>query len=592
MRRAYAVQLHLHGSMSEGPASHLAHDHLAAETGAVDLIWWTDHDFRVANFAKLQRNALDSLAAVMEIPNRSGNAERPVEQVPLTWERVDVGGYPGASPTAGEGDLAVSPAAPAGGGGALRIALPPAEAGARLCRFELKAGAHYESFPLLTRPVVSLAVCPEDGPGEPAALVRLVLSQQPPDLGQPSLTYVAGDRAVFERVARGAAGSDGRPGADLVAVAAADGRRALIAGDAAFVHCPAEVGTWQRLALDPAADVERLGLRGGLDNALHRLQLGVASGGAGGGAGFAELEVAPGLAGPAVLDEQRALLARLPTRVKHLVGLEISYYGRHFNAFGSGVPIPDYAALLPQALTPEMVVEHIHRHGGLACLNHPPRVDVEGTAKLLAERRLFGADLIEVAHAGAGLSERLQLWDRLAGQGLVVTGLGVSDAHSAAAGWRATGRQPVHWVTHIWADSLAEGDLLAGLRRGQAFFADPAAFRGTIDLEGPLATSMGDVVVTSRPPRLVARLTGLQPGDLIAWLCNGRLVNATIADGDALAVEWQSPARVEGLQAIRVQVHRPAQVNHPNGGLVACSNPLYLAERPPETTHRVLTAER
>jgi predicted metal-dependent phosphoesterase TrpH len=125
--------------------------------------------------------------------------------------------------------------------------------------------------------------------------------------------------------------------------------------------------------------------------------------------------------------------------VRHHVGLEVSYYGRHITGFGVDVPIPDYAGLLPNGLSSEEVVSHIHRHGGLACLAHPPRTDLDGTADALAERRLFGADLMEVAHGGAGLVDRLQLWDRLAARGVIVTGIGVSDAHSAKAGWTAAG---------------------------------------------------------------------------------------------------------------------------------------------------------
>ena len=45
----YGVQLHLHGSMSEGAGSMEGHNLAAAELGgAVDVIWWTDHDWRIA----------------------------------------------------------------------------------------------------------------------------------------------------------------------------------------------------------------------------------------------------------------------------------------------------------------------------------------------------------------------------------------------------------------------------------------------------------------------------------------------------------------------------------------------------------------
>jgi hypothetical protein len=276
------------------------------------------------------------------------------------------------------------------------------------------------------------------------------------------------------------------------------------------------------------------------------------------------------------------------------VGLEISYYGRHVTGFGSGVPIPDYEALLPDGLSSEAVVAHIHRHGGLACLCHPPRTDPEGTAALLAERRLFGADMMEVAHAAAGLPERLRLWDALARRGLVVTGTGVSDAHSARVGWRATETRPVSWVTRIWAESPAEADLLGGLRRGHVFFADPAEFRGEIELGAPGGVEMGDVAVLphgAAAPELEARVTGLRPGDLVAWLCNGALVRAAAVTGETLIDGWRPavPVPAAGLLAVRLQVIRPARATTAHEGIIACSNPVYLAlaSAPPETGHRI-----
>jgi hypothetical protein len=365
------------------------------------------------------------------------------------------------------------------------------------------------------------------------------------------------------------------------------------------IALPWKSGEWNEYTFDLAADVERLRLAGGLDNSLHKVLIGLRrspSGSSGDASGhapvvayFDSLEIAPRVKGTAVLDLHRELLAQLPTRVQHLVGIEVSYYGRHINAFGSRVPIPDYQGLLPKALTSAEVVDHIHRHGGLACLNHPPRVDVDTTAAMLAEQGVFGADLMEVAHGIQGLDDRLRLWDRLAQLGRIVTGVGVSDAHTAKQGWRERPGQPVRWVTRIWAESLSEEELLAGLRLGRVFFADPAAFRGTIQLTGPSGAAMGDVLAlaSAQAPALAVRCEGLQPGDLVAWLCNGHLVYAGSAMGETYEAEWQSSVPVNGLQALRVQIHRPRLAGNRWGGIVACSNPLYLApaERAPETTH-------
>src|SRR4051812_26127850 len=47
--RPWSVQLHVHGSFSEGVASIDSHSWEAEGVGA-DVIWWSDHDFRIASF--------------------------------------------------------------------------------------------------------------------------------------------------------------------------------------------------------------------------------------------------------------------------------------------------------------------------------------------------------------------------------------------------------------------------------------------------------------------------------------------------------------------------------------------------------------
>ncbi|HEV2126441.1 MAG TPA: hypothetical protein VGW38_27090, partial [Chloroflexota bacterium] len=452
--------------------------------------------------------------------------------------------------------------------GSLRLSLPPTTTtDERDCLYELRMGAHYETFPLLTRPVIRLAVFPEHGVGAGGqVLVRFTLGEQPPDLVNSRLTYVLRDTPAGAELP-----SHHGPAETIVSL-------------------PCRLGEWNEYVLDLAADVQRLGVRGGLDNSLHRLQLGVVSQGEAVAAHFGHLEVSVAHKGSEVLDLHRQLLSSLPVRVQHYVGLEVSYYGRHITGFGSSVPIPDYEALLPNGLTSEQVVEHIHRHGGLASLCHPPRANAEETAAQLAERRIFGVDMMEVAHGFAGLNERLQLWDRLARHGLIVTGTGVSDAHTAKQGWRVTQTRPVAWVTRIWARSLEESDLLEGLRRGHVFFADPSQFQGDVEITGPGGVEMGDVAITpddEATPELEARVTGVRPGDLVAWLCNGALVRVATADGEQVIDRYRPTVPVDRLLAIRLQVHRPARATAAFDGIIACSNPVYLANTPPETGHRI-----
>jgi hypothetical protein len=45
----YSVQMHVHGSFSEGLGSIDSHSYEASELG-VDAIWWSDHDWRIASY--------------------------------------------------------------------------------------------------------------------------------------------------------------------------------------------------------------------------------------------------------------------------------------------------------------------------------------------------------------------------------------------------------------------------------------------------------------------------------------------------------------------------------------------------------------
>src|SRR5687768_13620784 len=101
--------MHLHGSMSEGAASCLAHDHMAAVTGHAEVLWWTDHDFRVSNFGKLRRATLVGLLEQIDHPNRNPEAAERTAKVQLEWTLVE---------GEGQGYAEASTAARFGAGGA------------------------------------------------------------------------------------------------------------------------------------------------------------------------------------------------------------------------------------------------------------------------------------------------------------------------------------------------------------------------------------------------------------------------------------------------------------------------------------------
>ena len=57
--RAYSVQLHLHGSFSEGLGSIDSHSYEAADVGC-DVLWWSDHDFRITTYEHVTRFGFES----------------------------------------------------------------------------------------------------------------------------------------------------------------------------------------------------------------------------------------------------------------------------------------------------------------------------------------------------------------------------------------------------------------------------------------------------------------------------------------------------------------------------------------------------
>ncbi|HMB70626.1 MAG TPA: hypothetical protein VKU85_15020, partial [bacterium] len=63
----YSVAMHMHGSLSEGTGSMEWHAEQARLAG-VDVIWWTDHDWRIAH--RNHTRDYDFEAAFLDLPNQ------------------------------------------------------------------------------------------------------------------------------------------------------------------------------------------------------------------------------------------------------------------------------------------------------------------------------------------------------------------------------------------------------------------------------------------------------------------------------------------------------------------------------------------
>ncbi|MEV0005429.1 hypothetical protein AB0H28_24515 [Micromonospora sp. NPDC050980] len=539
-RRPISMAMHLHASFSEGVASYAAHLD-QARRNAVDVLWWTDHDFRVA--------AHDHRRAV-----RFDGPQELEGELAWTWTSATDGRL-----TDSAADFVAAPDAP---GRALRLTAT----GAGTHWYAGKAW-NWTHTGNISDTTLHLDVRPESAGPDATLTVEVALSHHPAGPGRPAgqlvLRYRLGAAATPRHT------TDGRHGT---------------------VDLPAPTGAWRRHTFDLLADVRRLwpDLVAG-DNSLRGLRLGVTVAGGARGAYLVDGLVfdrarRAGQGGERLRAEVLRGYAGAYPGVTHHRAYEVSMV-RHLNWFGGDgtlprFPSPPYRDNDVDAT--ERMVEFLHAHGGVVCWNHP--LDVErrdSLARLLVAQHGLGADLIEIGRRP--VEDHLWAYDVAARNAIPLTAVGVTDDHDGTD-WRA-GRD--RWITSVWAASTGRDDLVAALRAGQAWFADLVGYRGALDLElggrsamGALPTVAGDTVTV----RL--RATDLPAGATVE-VVTGEVDLAGAADPTPAIRTGQVPWRQvrQGWHDLSVRVGGGAyvrtQVRDRDGDIVAASNPLWLLRQAP-----------
>jgi hypothetical protein len=407
---------------------------------------------------------------------------------------------------------------------------------------------------------VEISIWPDfDAAPDRMAGVRFDLSQQPPDMAQGSIFYVA----------------TGASEADL---------RKLEGPHRKFVKLDFKPRQWNRLTLHLTADARRLEL-GGTDNALVDASFGVLTSGPRAHAFFDDYKITHKLQSEKLRDEARRMAAAMQKEfgTVNYVSQELSYQA-HLNPFGEHVPMIDYVKH-PGGLSPKETVDFVHANGGVCSLNHifgtsraPKGVDVDDpeSARKFEDKRLkeliaercYGVDILEVGYPVRVLpmTSFLRVWDQLSNAGIYVVGDGISDTHSSNGGWFSGN----NFVTWVWARSKAVPDLVDGLRRGAAYFGDPTQYKGELRLTTDDGHSMGQVVVGGKASHQVAiSITGLPAGTKVRAVDSGRYVkDFTAAAGtfsQSMAVATEKPG------FFRVEVYTAA------GKPLVFSNPIYFA---------------
>lgn len=549
-RRPIGMAMHIHASFSEGIASYAAHLDQAQRHG-VDVIWWTDHDFRVAAHDHRRTVHFDG-------------PEEAEGGLTWTWTAATEGEL-----TASAADFVDSPPAIDDPGRALRLAAT----GDGILWYAGKAW-NWTHTGNISDTTLQLDVLPEVSGPDATLIVELTLSHHPARGGRPAGRYVLRYRLR----------ADGRAGL------ATDGLRGT-------VELPAPVGRWRRHTLPLVRDVARLwpDLVAG-DNSLRDLRIGVEVRGAARGSFLVDRlrfdrTRRAGQAGEELRAEVlRAYQGAYPG-VTHHRAYEVSMV-RHLNWFGGDQTLPAF----PSPPYRDNDVDHtermiafLHGHGGVVCWNHPLDVaDRESLARLMVERHNLGADLMEIGRAP--LDDHLWAFDVAARNAVFVTAVGASDDHDGTD-W--TGRADRH-LTYAWAASTDRRDLVAALRAGQVWFADLARWRGALDVEVDGRGALGAVLLGPDLPskvRLVA--TDLPPGATLEAVV-GAVDLAGVADLTPATRTTRIPARQLRQDRYDLPVtpdsYVRTQVRDADGTLLGVGNPTWLLRAAPP--HGVPAARR
>lgn len=548
---AVSVQLHTHASLSENNGSIEWHAEKAHASG-VDVIWWTDHDWRVRGMLLTPGYDFENCTwdGSKFVEPDIGGEERWWQVVYATpfhsKSVVDTTAYQGSRSLR----LEVT------GSGAAFQGVDLSQTGTR----------QQNRYPLASRYRIRFAVRPELLDADGKFVLQLVLSEHA--TSWPTLRYVLGSM---------------------------DGEGV---GAVPLTYVP---GQWNAYERDVVADAQALMSAFGpdsiraLDNSTYEIHAVLsARNGATARVFLDDLQYLndASVLGAPLLDWQEAADAYYRLQypdVDYLVGSEISRFKAqpHLNAYVPGHILVDYTGhVFGDSLY--YAVQQVHDAGGLVSYNHPWGIGIYGdlnesasqkAARILTMKRglvrcrALNCDLLEVGYRwrqGIPLSGHLDLWDCLNGNAVFLTGTGVTDSHGSSpfygwAPWQPIATYENNYVTWVWTTGRTASEMLRPLAAGKAYFGDPYRWQGEMDLSTADGFPMGRVVLTDKPTEtVIVRVTNvpeavdvrLKQGEIrenppaeystVNWLRDESL-GGTVVDGvfqDTLSVDLTLPSFV------------------------------------------------
>jgi hypothetical protein len=572
---AYSMAMHIHSSFSEFNGS--MDTHLAqAALNAVDVVWWTDHDWRMEG---VNYRDVTHFTSFREL-GAGGQGGK------WSWSKHESGPNTGAS-TGGIVSTPCSPNDPVSGGALHVTAQSRSPSPAKFGYYASCEPSDWNYRDNLAGQSLLTDVLLSTGWSRGYLELLLTTSYHPATNGRPAGNYSLSYR--FTPAGTPALSASGNNGIITVPV----------------------TSPWQTCTLTPSSDIASLwpdlDYR---DFGLFELTFSAVSTGDLVSGYFDYLRMDRTVSGQASLSQQGDMMSVLTAKypgVAQQQGTEVSLHLPHVNWFGSDVTLPDYTGVAPasyQAFLTGTVIPQIHTAGGLASYNHPygsgngaalPQSQQDTLLAQVAGAMLpgpgnpaaLGADLLEVGYklrAGVDLNHHLALWDIMSRNAVFLTGNGVSDDHHGN-NWYGIGN---NWITSVWAASTGMADLISALAAGRAWCGSLSAYRGTLDLLVDGSVPMGAVSVSSVTSRqLVATVTGLPAGSTLQIL-QGAVDYAgqhVLTANTALIGSYSASQLGSGSVAQAVDTSADSflrtQVVSATGAVIATSNPVWLLQNPP-----------
>ena len=244
-------------------------------------------------------------------------------------------------------------------------------------------------------------------------------------------------------------------------------------------------------------------------------------------------------------------------RLLLIPGREVTTFQGHANIIGMTAPL-DFQLGGPRAPTFARILDQAERAGALVSINHPGLPSGEACLGCgwTAPVDFTRIQAIEAVNGGitSGPLSGIPFWEARLNAGLRITGVGGSDNHDAGLDptKAASVGKP---TTVVYAESLSQDAILAGIRRGRVF----VDVQGTRDRILDVRLAAGGQLSIRVTHAAGGHLTFSGPGA------------AGLSSPDLLSVD---DARTLGVQATKGWLR--VDVTGPDGALWLLGNPVFL----------------